>query len=824
MIAATRLPGIQFEVVAPPVDEALVRMDIAAFVGFAASGPLHLPVMVEDIAHFQEIFGDDLVLASGSNVNEPVYACLPSAVRAFFRNGGRRCWVVRVADEHEAESGEFPLPGVFRLDSGTLTQALAPARSPGSWSDALTAAVALQSHPVVVTSFSPSAVGLCLNAAGEVSPGDLLRFSFPGTDDLFWLFVDSLEPTMLSPASTRRGQLVTASGSTSFWQKLSYPPAVGMVPVCERITMQLFVQRETGESWSVSDLGLAPAHPRYWGNLPDDDTLFALDSPDGLAAEVLHPRFPLAGPKGGGFFLPLGVSSPLASPPIADEFTAGFFPSTGPEHSLATELERDGLANFGSQLFLDPALAGITAFDLLSQAYYLRYQSPAPRRLTGIHAALEIEEATIIAAPDAMQLGWFHSTDADPAAPLPSSPLQHPEWWHFADCNAKQELPRVSEPPAGEFQACDLQIISAPALALHDLGDGTYQLLWTSVPGAVDFLEEAVDPAFLTAAVKRQTSTGNVIIYGQPPGDYYYRVRRQIGSSSSDYSNGVAIRVNIGTGWKEQTVDSYNAQPLIDVHLGLLRMSAARGDLFAVMGLPQHYNELQAAAHALQLKDQLAGEPGALSFGGMYHPWLMGREENDLANLRTTPPEGAMAGVMAKRSTTRGAWISPANEKLSGVVALLPVISRSHWQFLQDAQVNLVRQEAAGFLCLSALTLTEDEDLVPINVRRLLSFLRKTALQEGRQYVFEPLNDVFRRGVQRGFENLLEELARRGAFAGRTQNEQFQVVVDEGLNTSITADQGRFYVELRVAPSLPLRFLTVRLLQQADRTFVTEGR
>jgi len=35
-------------------------------------------------------------------------------------------------------------------------------------------------------------------------------------------------------------------------------------------------------------------------------------------------------------------------------------------------------------------------------------------------------------------------------------------------------------------------------------------------------------------------------------------------------------------------------------------------------------------------------------------------------------------------------------------------------------------------------------------------------------------SDVFRRGVQRGLEKLSEELAHRGAFSGRTQNEQFQ--------------------------------------------------
>ena len=92
MVTAIRLPGIQFEVIAPPVNETLVRMDIAVFVGFAASGPLHLPVMVEDIVRFEEIFGNDLVLASVSDSNEPVYAYLPSTVRAFFRNGGRRCW------------------------------------------------------------------------------------------------------------------------------------------------------------------------------------------------------------------------------------------------------------------------------------------------------------------------------------------------------------------------------------------------------------------------------------------------------------------------------------------------------------------------------------------------------------------------------------------------------------------------------------------------------------------------------------------------------------------------------------------------------------
>jgi len=822
MIAAARLPGIQFEVVAPPANETLVRMDIAAFVGFAASGPLNLPVAVEDIAHFHEIFGTDLVLAADAGSNQPVYAFLPSAVRAFFRNGGRRCWVIRVADTSTAESGFFPLPGLFRLKSGALTQAEAPARSPGSWSDSLVAGLSLESHSVVVTSFAAgsSVIGLSLSSAGEVAPGDLLRFTFPGTDNTFWFFVDSVDTVVqASPLANQSGRLVRANGTQSYWQRFDGSLPSVALPVCERITMDLYVQGGGGETWSLSGLGLAPTHPRYWGLLPDDALLYATAAPAGLVFDAMHPRFPIAGPPDGGFFLPLGVEAPLESPLVPASLTAGFFPTAGPEYSAASALERDGVASFETSLFLDRSLAESDSLDLLNEAYYIQYQSSTPRNLTGIHAALAIEEATIIAVPDAVQRGWQPSADPPLTSPPFSSPLQHPERWHL-DCN---ETVLPGEPQGGDFEPCDPLEVAAPVLTLNDLGGGRYSLIWPPLAGAVDDLEEAVDANFATAAVKRQTASGNVTIYGQPPGEYYYRVRRKIGSVSSDYSNGAAIRVDGATGWTQYKPEDYRDQTLFDVHRALLRLSAARGDLFAMLCVPGHYRERETVAHAAQVKAALAGEPATLSFGGVYHPWLTGREENDLSNLRTNPPDGAMAGVMAKRSSKRGAWVSPANEKLSGVVALTPPILRVYFQLFQDSQVNLVRQEPGGFLCLSELTLTDDEDLLPINVRRLLSFLRKTALLVGNHYVFEPSSGQFRRAVQRGFEQLLGVLALRGAFAGSKQSDSFQVVTDSSLNTATAVDQGRFYVELRVAPSVPMRFLTVRLLQTADRTFVTEG-
>jgi len=89
--------------------------------------------------------------------------------------------------------------------------------------------------------------------------------------------------------------------------------------------------------------------------------------------------------------------------------------------------------------------------------------------------------------------------------------------------------------------------------------------------------------------------------------------------------------------------------------------------------------------------------------------------------------------------------------------------------------------------------------------------------------VFEPNSAPFRRAVERGFERLLEDIFKRGAFAGQTATDAFQVVTNETINTPASVDQGRFFVELRVAPSRPLRFLTVKLLQTSTGISITEG-
>jgi hypothetical protein len=945
------LPGFRFEAQPPPLAEALPRMDVALFVGFAESGPLDRPVALEDAAQFASIFGGDVPLAWDAQRGETVHAYLAPAVRAFFRNGGRRCWVVRVAGP--ARSNKFPIAGLTRQGcDGGLTPALAQASSKGSWSDRLQVSATLLSRPLrLIRIASIEEIYLELDSPGELVPGDVLRFtciigfmalllveevtplisdaddgfegaqasggrmavrvrggasqwflyplSHPGaqgrallltadgvrrtatatvpadvpwaqgspgtanrpvTLDLelapadapalgsllrvdfdgrwLWLRVDDARP-LGGQESSDEVPMVRVNGEALWWFPGGSHTLFAARPTCEKLLFELRVRQGDADPLSIKDLGFTPRHPRFWGALPTDEELFGTgtgrDDDEALhralIQAVARPRFPLAGrdaERDDALYFP------VLMPGFSDNFL-------GPLKRRSMTLERDGLANFGADIFLDQQLRGIGTADLLTQADFLRYRSARLHQLRGIHAALDVEEATIIAVPDALHRGWT-SNGEELIEPEPSAPRPHPEWWSFSDCSDAREIPLADQPQRGNFLDCELRIIQSPQLE-NPLSDarGRLSLSWTGEPEATYVLEESNARDWSGATQVYTGSERRAVIYGRDAGDYYYRVRALVGEYSSDWSNGVGVRVETEKRWRLEPANSYQAATMMEVQCALLRLCAARGDLLAVLALPEHYREEDAARHVVLIKPparqgEMTGaletplerlgyaDARALSFGALYHPWLVNREEGLAEDWRRIPPDGTAAGIIAQRALTRGAWIAPANERMRDVVALAPPLGREYWSRLQEAQVNIVRQEARGFLSLSADTLSDEEELRPIGVRRLLSLLRRMALRLGATYVFEPNDDAFRRLVRRGFEGMLGQLFARGAFAGATPATAFQVVIDSTLNQSASQEQGRFILELKVAPSLPLTFLTIRLVQSGDRSILTEER
>ena len=997
-----RLPGFKFEARSPRLDEALPRMDIAAFVGFAASGPLHIPVAIDDAEQFAEVFGKDAPLAWDAERCRQVSAQLGPAVRGFFRNGGRRCWVIRVAAD-DAESNIFPIPGLAMAELDVdgnvarVSPAFARARSEGSWSDSLRSGSALLTKSFETLSvfradgstegFLKNSLAVELRAtAGDVVIGDLLRLSFndskgatllnamlvveavaaapdsPPTDRGH-LVVGGVREVWLKPANPGVSPAATNGSARVFVRAGEYqnqespippseefeaeihwpdasrvelevllrtsienaPPAGSVVlvsdsdgnalmtvsdsgpgdsftfgaavrllgegarvltepqlvppglPVTEKLSFEVWVRRASDEATRLSDLGFDAPHPRFWGDLKTDEQLYSQEAygqPAGvtdvgrvaltfekqrveLGQNTGEQRFPLAGagPRAAVYF-PIGLTG----------IPVNYLPRL---QTAKLPLERDGLSKFDSGLFLDGDLVepGTTAFG--EQADFIRYTSPRPRALRGAHAAFGIEEATIIAVPDAIHRGWKRAPELKKLVAKPSDPLERPEWWHWLDCNDreykgknyKDAYPLEAEPERGFFISCDAEALQPPDLSSSDPDlSGSFALQWSpgSPPHITPFdarfiLEQATVSDFSNAEIIYAGGDDSYTVYGRAPGEYFYRVRIESKCKTSDWSNGVGVRVTEATGFVQIATEAYLSSTLLAVHRAMLRMCAARGDMFAVMSMPGHYREDDAESYVKMLKSPSAagievksrfriklgdttesrqinalsmplseGEVADFSYAAVYHPWLIGGDERD--RFSGNPPDGAACGVIAARALNRGAWIAPANEAMRGPVALTPRISSERWLDLQEAQINIIRQDARGFMTMSADTLSEDDDIRPINVRRLLSLLRRLALRLGTRYVFEPNDASFRRSVQRGFEAMLGQIFVRGAFAGGTPQTSFQVVTAESLNTPQSVEQGRFIVELRVAPSLPMTFVTIRLVQTGDRAFVLETR
>lgn len=986
---AARLPGFKFETQAPPLDEVLPRMDIAVFVGFAASGPLETPVAIESAAQFQGVFGQDTALAWDGARGEQLFACLAPAVRAFFANGGRRCWVIRVARRtasvempgNHARYNYFPVPGLacasFAADGkkvASVRPAFAQARSEGSWSDALRVGSALLSRSYQLGDLTYPAISgedfvaqLAPRAAKELAPGDLLRLTFKDDRYVLFLVIKAIGEAKVNPQPL--GTTVAITGRNAIWFQrlagnnlptagtpakvgvfaheskfnpddpvagfevvydaefdlLNSPPVEGdedpiislklsncpMVnapspgsiirvdlaaeewwltvadvsfaggatdaakvsgtafrridgppinpvakPVCECLTFELSVRKAEDYAVSLSNLGFASGHERFWGLLPTDEELYRPEytDPTGEPAATLWRqteellRFPLAGlrvanAEANEIYFPLSIAT------VPDAFL-------GPAQLEDTPLERDGLAIFDSALFIDADLAGTLTEGLPSAADFLRYQSPRPRTLNGMHAAMALEEATIICVPDAVHRGWSPSVATLPPVPAGEASPLRPDWWPFLDCReapaaplklhecapqpaAPSPMKPIAEPLWGNFLNCSISIIDPPLLFVTEQlsKTGTYTLSWQTAPKdvAVYILQEAGNADFTDAQTIYTGVLTNRTIYGRSDGDYFYRVNATISSNTSDWSTGVAVRVATKSGFRLNAETGYQPDALLAVQRALLRLCAARGDLFGILSLPEHYREDQAIEHSGLLKGGApsnvwpggvpplgAGEANDFSYGAVFHPWLVDRDESQ--NYRRTPPCGAVTGVIAKRALLRGAWVAPANEPIRGVVALEPPINRERYLELQGACINLVRQEPRGFIVLDADTLSDDPDFGLINVRRLLMLLRRQALRLGMTYVFEPNSAAFRRLVERGFNEMLDQMFIRGAFAGASPASAYQVVADDSLNTAPSVDQGRFIVELRVAPSLPLNFLTIRLVQNGDRGSITEGR
>jgi hypothetical protein len=856
MFGAHRLPGIAFQEVETPAPEALPRMDVALFAGFAAMGPVHRPVPVADFAGFCRIFGEDCPLAFDEARGELVTAALAPAVRAFFANGGRRCWVVRVARTTELEAllgrsrgtaprndgiastGRFEIgPFIALRQDGSIDSATAQARSVGSWSDALAVATRVERSPFSYRSLVRADAAKTLLIAGEHDVSfDQVEFETSSTLNLGELvqFEDELGTIYgaverVDGRRARAALLVEIASSSPPEQSPSTAssppeslPKATRIPVANarawRVTAGVQVDAGT-ERAVVGGIGLTQLHPNsWWKFLPDDLRANSAEAPALLiAAESADLD---------------AKTAPMAWLPWLPASDGRFSEATRAEDNGRSSLERDGLSRFDEDLFLDPVLAQVGSARVAEEAERILHLEG--RRLFGIHSVLGINDGgdfspvSLLAVPDACQTGWVERARDAPATP--QSEVVPPAHWfdHRGPCAQV----RVQSPPREDldrsgFLDCVTRILPAPAFKPIEARrkPGFVELGWTDAePGANYVLEIARSADFAGAEIVHEGPGTTRVVNLETEGFYYFRLRARLGDEVS--RSALLVLTVSASDWTSTATKDFNSSALLSVQRALLRLTSASGEMFALLSLPRHYRIAEAVDHMRQLRTlggafgggmQLGwNERRALSFGALYHPWVV--SPSDVRGLVAAPPDGALAGVHARRTRERGAWIAAANERLRDVVAIDASVHQSEWPQADENGLNLIRRDPRGFLVLDSDTLSDEAEWRQINVRRLMSLLRRVAVRRGATYVFEPNGDVLRRAVERGFNELLERLFTLGAFAGGKSDEAYQLAV---TTTPGDRDAGRLVVEIRVAPSQPLRFLIVRLVQSGGRFAVT---
>ncbi len=978
----TRLPGVTFRTEPPLPESSLPRMDIAAFVGFAAAGPIDVPVEIEDVASFRDIFGPDLPLARDEKGNA-FQAYLAPAVEAFFNHGGRRCWVVRVAEQPSYH--RFAPAGLVRADLSILKllPATVRARCPGSWAGALKTQGMLTAEFFsfdLTWNSDASRFELAVSfPEGEIVVGDLLRLNFKQQElvgfivvesvsrtssakvtvfsrETYWFLQNPFDPAtkvyhhkntgvetlgvptdfsqtdegyvlQLDPeweiengdllrVNTANGRILLPVSQTRYGLDSSdnkvlevvaergFRPRTRIQAIAllgdtpwrafgARLSMELLVFDGMAAPKCLRKLGFCSTHPRALQTLEVDQDLFerrftSYRDPQNLRTtesvlqrQAAQPRFPLAADENAAL-----VYLPLALADIPDVALA-----TGPleQDSEADRLVRDGLEKFSSAMFLDAELMGHTTGALLDAAnnrYYVEGEA-----LRGLHALLPLEEVSLVAIPDAVHQGWelgpppadgikwleppelAFGTFDDPETPnltwsdvagtsyrlegATSADFDPPEQVVVtakleADVDLPASCPRVRyfrvraesgtllSPwsntvsrilPVGDFKTCSFTWPAAPVLdPLPELepGDDAVILSWSG-DSPFWLVESAGDPAFLTAETLYLGDELSVRVLVSEV--TYYRVRGQEFNSAdtpgtlSPWSNTVRYAPPPENTWRPLESD-FDPSELLALHRAPIRFCAARTDMNAALAMPLHFREVEALDYLRQLLPSshsadyttvpalVYDETPALDYAALYHPWPALALQD--GTREAIPPDGPMIGLMAARALGPGAWIAPANQMLANVVSLEQSFDDAVALRFFRNRINLLRQEPRGFAIMSADTLAESAELGNINVRRLIILLRRVLQREGRTMVFQPNDANFQRLAKRRFDRVLYDLFQRGAFKGTMPEEGFRVTVDKLANDRTAADNGRFVLEIRFAPSQPLAFLTVRLVQSAE--------
>jgi len=267
------------------------------------------------------------------------------------------------------------------------------------------------------------------------------------------------------------------------------------------------------------------------------------------------------------------------------------------------------------------------------------------------------------------------------------------------------------------------------------------------------------------------------------------------------------------------------------VRRAALWLSDFRRDVQLLAALPLPHKESEAARDLLAFMHREAWLSGTLqtsnslatAFLQLGYPWLQMNYAGDLpANLE--PPEGVMAGLLARNALTRGTFRSATAVAVYDVVDFSPPLAQSQQFALNPAappqaspqaplidRVSLIGPTVEGFRLLSDVTTSNDISYRQANINRTIALVMRAARAIGEEYLFDVSGERLWQQIQNRLGGVLAAMQTAGALAGQRPQDAFQVRCDRSTMSQQDIDNGRVVVIVMIRPVASIETMRIQL-------------
>jgi len=262
------------------------------------------------------------------------------------------------------------------------------------------------------------------------------------------------------------------------------------------------------------------------------------------------------------------------------------------------------------------------------------------------------------------------------------------------------------------------------------------------------------------------------------------------------------------------SIPGIGAKPVVDAGTNYC---AQRMDCFFI-GDPRPDDDTVEEA-----RDFVNGLTVKSSYGAVYYPWLRAIDPSGAsADPIKLPPSGYVAGMYARIDAKRGVWKAPAGTEanVGGAVGLIADTTDAQQDFLNPIGVNVIRSfPASGIVIWGARTLAtkSDPEYRYVPVRRTAIYLEQSIYNGIQWAVFEPNDEPLWASLRLNINAFMLLQFRAGAFQGKTPNDAFFVQCDNKTTTQADIDAGIVNIRVGFAPLKPAEFVVLMLSQKVNQ-------